>query len=190
MGTGIAEVCARAELEVILIEVDEATADAARVTMRHSLDRAVQRDKLDATAADEAARRLTCLHDITALADREIVIEAVVEARDAKLAIFEQLRDVVENRDAILASNTSSIPIVEIATATGDRADHVLGLHFFNPVPVLSLVEIVPSLLTSNEVTERAHAFAADQLGKDPIVAPTVPDLPSMPCSSLMSSRR
>jgi 3-hydroxybutyryl-CoA dehydrogenase len=107
-----------------------------------------------------------------AVATSQMVVEAVVEDRDAKLAVFEQLRDLVEDRDAILASNTSSIPIVELAAAAGDRRANVLGLHFFNPVPVLSLVEIIPSLLTSEEVAERSREFAAETLGKDPIVAP------------------
>ncbi|MGH3607053.1 MAG: 3-hydroxybutyryl-CoA dehydrogenase [Pseudonocardiaceae bacterium] len=172
MGTGIAEVCARAGLEVVLVERNAAAAKAATATIQRSLDRAVNRGKLDRAAATTAGGQLRCLDDITALADRQIVIEAVVEDRETKLAVFERIGGVVDDRDAILASNTSSIPIVEIATATGSRADHVLGLHFFNPVPVLSLVEIVPSLLTSDDVAGRAHAFAADQLGKDPIIAP------------------
>jgi 3-hydroxybutyryl-CoA dehydrogenase len=99
-------------------------------------------------------------------------VEAVVEEKAAKLAVFGELASVVEDPTAILASNTSSIPIVELAAATGGRASNVLGLHFFNPVPVLSLVELIPSLLTDPRTLDRARAFAADDLGKDPIVAP------------------
>lgn len=116
--------------------------------------------------------RLECVDDLDQLADRTIVIEAVVEAREAKLEVFRRLQGVVEDGEAILASNTSSIPIVELAAAAGDRGDHVLGLHFFNPVPVLPLVEIIPSLLTAKPVVERARDFATNRLGKDPIVAP------------------
>jgi 3-hydroxybutyryl-CoA dehydrogenase len=172
MGTGIAEVCAKAGLDVVLVEVDAAAAQRAGNRLSGSLQHAVSRGKLAADAADEARDSVLFTTDHSALGDREIVIEAVVERKDAKLDVFRRLADVVDDRDAILASNTSSIPIVELATATDGRAEQVVGLHFFNPVPVLSLVEIVPSLLTAATVSERARAFAADQLGKDPIVAP------------------
>jgi 3-hydroxybutyryl-CoA dehydrogenase len=172
MGSGIAEVCARAGLEVVLVEVDRAAAEAASLRVRRSVERAVQRGKLEAEAAAEMLDLFTCVWDINALADRQIVIEAVVENRAAKLEVFGELARLVDDADAILASNTSSIPIVELAVASGDRAGHVLGLHFFNPVPVLSLVEIISSLLTSEETAVRARAFASGQLGKDAIVAP------------------
>jgi 3-hydroxybutyryl-CoA dehydrogenase len=172
MGTGIAEVCARAGLPVRLVEVDAAAAQRAAGRVEASLERAVSRSKIEAAEAEAALARLECGADLDALHDREVVIEAVLESREAKLGVFERLRDVVVEEDAILASNTSSIPIVELAAASGERGDHVLGLHFFNPVPVLSLVEVIPSLLTAPEVAERARAFAAERLGKDPIVAP------------------
>ena len=170
MGTGIAEVCARAD--VTLVELDEAAAGAAAFRVGESMDRAVRRGKLEAEAVAEATERLRCVDDFDALADREIVVEVVVEDRDAKLAVFERLARTVVDERAILASNTSSIPIVELAAATGQRAERVIGLHFFNPVSVLSLVEVIPSLLTDDAVAGRARAFAAEQLGKDPIVAP------------------
>lgn len=107
-----------------------------------------------------------------ALADREILVEAVVEDKSTKLDLFRRLAEIVVSEDPVLSSNTSSIPIVELATATNGRAPHVLGLHFFNPVPVLKLVEIIPSLLTAPETVEQVHAFATEQLGKDPITAP------------------
>jgi len=172
MGSGIAEVCARAGLEVVLVEVDAEAAHAAQARIAQSLDRAVRRGKLEASSAADTLERLDCGADFDVLADREIVIEAVAEDRDLKLAVFDRLRHVVTQDDAILASNTSSIPIVELAVAAGDRAAQVLGLHFFNPVPVLSLVELVPSLLTGDGVADRARRFASDQLGKDPITAP------------------
>lgn len=172
MGTGIAEVCARAGLGVVLVEVGPEAAEAARQRVEGSLQRGVQRGKIDPDAARAAEEALTCTDRFEQLADRQIVIEAIVEDRAAKLEVFERLAMTVEDPAAILASNTSSIPIVELAAAAGTRGERVLGLHFFNPVPVLTLVEIIPSLLTSDDVVEHARAFAADQLGKSPIVAP------------------
>ncbi len=172
MGCGIAEVCARAGLDVILVEVDSAAADLAEQRIRASLERGVSRGKLEPDAAREALELCRFEPDAGALGDRELVIEAVVENREAKLGVFELLSKTVESGSAILASNTSSIPIVELAAAAGERAPNVLGLHFFNPVPVLALVEVIPSLLTEPDVIERAQAFAEGQLEKDPIVAP------------------
>lgn len=172
MGSGIAEVCARAGLAVTLVEANTPAAKRAEDRVAQSLERAVARGKLESGDAEEALSRLTYTDDLGALADRELVLEAVVEDKAAKLAVFASLDDAVVSNDAIFASNTSSIPIVELATAREARAGHVLGLHFFNPVPVLSLVEIIPSLLTDPGVTQRARAFVTNQLGKDPITAP------------------
>jgi 3-hydroxybutyryl-CoA dehydrogenase len=171
MGAGIAEVCVRAGTAVQLVELDAAAAARAHARVERSLERGVQRGKLEVGAAADALARLACGADDAALADRELVIEAVVEDKAAKLGVFRRLCELVEAPDAVLASNTSSIPIVELAAATGDRAEHVLGLHFFNPVPVLPLVEVIPSLLTASAVVERVRAFASGRLGKDPIVA-------------------
>jgi 3-hydroxybutyryl-CoA dehydrogenase len=171
-GSGIAEVCAKAGLDVVLVEADEVAAARAAVRLSDSLQRAVSRGKLDADAAGRARDRVRFTSDSATLADRQLVIEAVVERREIKLEVFGRLADLVEDPNAILASNTSSIPIVELAVAMGERKDHVLGLHFFNPVPVLPLVEIIPSLLTADEVRERARRFVTGQLGKEPIVAP------------------
>jgi 3-hydroxybutyryl-CoA dehydrogenase len=171
MGSGIAEVCARADRSVTIVEATPAAAEKTLNRIRGSLERAVERGKLEAEAADRANGLLRATTDINDLADSEIVIEAVVEQKAAKIDVFQRLSALVEDERAILASNTSSIPIVELAASTGSRADHVLGLHFFNPVPVLPLVEVVPSLLTSDAVAARATAFAVE-LGKDPIVAP------------------
>lgn len=172
MGTGIAEVCARAGLDVVLVEVDDTAAGRARERVETSIQRAVRRRKLDAEDGIAALDRVRASSDIGALADRDLVVEAVIEDKAAKLDVFRQLPRIVDDADAVLASNTSSIPIVELASAAGDRGEQVLGLHFFNPVPVLKLVEVIPSLLTAPAVTERTQRFAADQLGKDPIVAP------------------
>jgi 3-hydroxybutyryl-CoA dehydrogenase len=110
--------------------------------------------------------------DFARLRDRQFVIEAAVESKPVKQEIFWRLAVTLEDPEAILASNTSSIPIVELATATDGRAERVLGLHFFNPVPVMSLVEVIPSLLTDAAVTKRTHAFARSVLGKESIEAP------------------
>jgi len=172
MGSGIAEVCARADVEVLLVESGDAAASRAAARLGDSLERAVSRGKLDPDTAGRARDRVRFTSDFAMLADRQLVVEAVVERRDAKLEVFGQLADVLEDPNAILASNTSSIPIVDLAVAAGARSDHVLGLHFFNPVPVLSLVEIIPSLLTAERVSARARSFVTAQLGKEPIVAP------------------
>ena len=172
MGCGIAEVAARAGLDVILVDIDAAARERAGTRIAASLDKAVARGKVDAGSASEALARLTIAGSLDELADRQLVVEAVVEEKAAKLAVFAELGSIVADPTAILASNTSSIPIVELAAATGERAPNVLGLHFFNPVPVLSLVELIPSLLTDPLTLERARAFAVTNLGKEPIVAP------------------
>jgi 3-hydroxybutyryl-CoA dehydrogenase len=172
MGAGIAEVCAKADLDVVLVEADAAAVGAAEERLSNSLDRAVRRGKLTDEAADGVRDRILFTAEMDALDDRELVIEAVVERKEVKVEVFRRLGEVVQSSEALLASNTSSIPIVELAVATGERGDHVLGLHFFNPVPVLALVEIIPSLLTGDEVTRRATRFVTEQLGKEPIRAP------------------
>jgi 3-hydroxybutyryl-CoA dehydrogenase len=172
MGSGIAEVSALAGIDVVVVEADERAAQRAAERVRRSTERAVQRGKLGEDDAGAALERIHWSTEMQDLADREMVVEAVVENKDAKLDVFRRLAEIVEDGEAILASNTSSIPIVELAASTGDRADHVLGLHFFNPVPVMALVEVIPSLLTGDAVAERARRFAAQQLGKDPITAP------------------
>ncbi len=165
MGAGIAEVCARAGLDVIVTEASEELAQASRQRLERSLDRAVKAGKLEHDERDEALGRLRVTPDLGALADRQLVIEAVVESEDAKVQVFSELDKVVEDPAAVLASNTSSIPIMKLAMAT-NRRERVLGLHFFNPVPVLKLVELVPSLLTSDDTIRRAERFAGEVLGK------------------------
>ncbi|HEX5540680.1 MAG TPA: 3-hydroxybutyryl-CoA dehydrogenase [Micromonospora sp.] len=168
MGAGIAEVSARAGLDVVVVESSQAAADAGRERLAGSLRRAEAKGRVaDAAAVLERVRVVT---DLEALADREIVIEAIVEDEAAKVELFGKLDRIVTSPDAVLASNTSSIPIMKLAVATS-RPSHVLGLHFFNPVPVLSLVELVPSLLTDEKVVEQVREFATETLGKHPITS-------------------
>ena len=166
MGAGIAEVCARAGLDVVVAESSEAAAVAGRTRLEKSLVRAQERGRVD--SATEVLDRIRVVPALELLADRELVIEAILEDESAKVALFKALDQVVTSPHAVLASNTSSIPIMKLAVATS-RPSHVLGVHFFNPVPVLSLVELVPSLLTAPETTERARTFVEKTLGKHAI---------------------
>ncbi|MFI8277743.1 3-hydroxybutyryl-CoA dehydrogenase [Streptomyces sp. NPDC085929] len=168
MGAGIAEVCARAGLDTLVAESDATAARAARERIAVSLERAVQRGKLDRISAEDAQARLAFTGDLDDLADRQLVIEAVTENAEVKTGIFTALDKIVEDPGAILASNTSAIPIMRLGMATG-RADRLLGLHFFNPVPVLPLVEIVTSLHTTTDTVETVESFVRDALGKTAI---------------------
>ncbi|MDC0766394.1 3-hydroxybutyryl-CoA dehydrogenase [Streptomyces sp. HD] len=165
MGAGIAEVCARAGLDTVVCEADAVAAQAARERVAASLERAVRRGKLTEAAARDALGRLLftgCLED---LADRQLVIEAVVENADAKVEVFAALDKIVADPAAVFATNTSSLPVMRLAMATG-RADRVVGLHFFNPVPVMPLVEVVTSLHTAPETAAAVEEFATGVLGK------------------------
>ncbi|MFJ8160159.1 3-hydroxybutyryl-CoA dehydrogenase [Streptomyces sp. NPDC096136] len=168
MGAGIAEVCARAGLDTVVCEADADAARASRERVAVSLERAVQRGKLDRISAEDALTRLVFTGSLDDLADRQLVIEAVTEDADVKTETFAALDKIVEDRGAILATNTSSLPVMRLGMATG-RADRVVGLHFFNPVPVLPLVEVVSSLHTSRETVETVEAFARELLGKTTI---------------------
>jgi 3-hydroxybutyryl-CoA dehydrogenase len=165
MGSGIAEVCARAGLDVVVHEIDQAAAEAGRGRLVKSLDRGLNAGKLSEQARDEALARLSFTTDLADFADRELVVEAVLEDVATKVAIFRELDQRVSADGAILASNTSSIPIMKLGTVTR-RPEQVIGIHFFNPVPVLPLVELVASLMTSAETVARSRAFATDRLDK------------------------
>ncbi|MBX6390815.1 MAG: 3-hydroxybutyryl-CoA dehydrogenase [Frankia sp.] len=170
MGSGIAEVAARAGLDVLVREIDRGAVEAGRARVAASLERAVSRGKLSAEERDATLGRLTFTTDLGDFADRQLVIEAIAENEQAKAEIFTTLDKVVEDRSAIFASNTSSIPIMKLGMATS-RPEQVIGIHFFNPVPVLALVELVPSLLTAEATRERARAFVTGQLGKQVITS-------------------
>ncbi len=166
MGAGIAEVCARAGLDVVVNEVDEVRAEAGRDRIRASLDRAVRSGKLTGGERAAVLQRVRVSPCFDELADRDVVFEAIAEDETLKTEVFARLDKVVENREAILASNTSSVPIMKLGVAT-TRPEYVLGVHFFNPVPVLPLVEIVPSLLTADAVRTAAEQLVTEVLGKE-----------------------
>ena len=166
MGAGIAEVCARAELDVVVVESSAEFARAGRSRLETSLKRAEAKGKID--SAEQTLARVRVVDDLEALADREFVVEAIAENEAAKVDLFARLDSIVSDREAILASNTSSIPIMKLGVAT-KRPSHVLGVHFFNPVPVLALVELVPSLLTDSAITARARDFVQGTLNKKAI---------------------
>lgn len=166
MGAGIAEVCARSDVPVTVVERDAEAARAGLLRITRSLDRAVAHGRLSAERREAAAARITVVDQIEALHDHDLVIEAVPEDENLKLGVFTRLDSVITGDHTILATNTSAIPVIRLATAT-TRPDRVVGVHFFNPVPVLRLVELVPSLLTSPTTTARAEAFVTGILGKE-----------------------
>ncbi|MGX9789483.1 3-hydroxybutyryl-CoA dehydrogenase [Mycobacterium sp. MMS18-G62] len=165
MGSGIAEVSAKAGADVVVFEPTEELVNAGRNRITGSLERAASKGKLSESDRDAALARLTFTTNLADLSDRQLVIEAVVEDETVKGKIFAQLDEIISDPDAVLASNTSSIPIMKIAAATKNPS-RVLGLHFFNPVPVLPLVELVNTLVTSDAAIARTEKFASDVLGK------------------------
>jgi 3-hydroxybutyryl-CoA dehydrogenase len=166
MGSGIAEVMIRAGMDVIVHEVNRPTALKGQQLIEDSLNRGVLSGKLQRSAADTALNLLHVDTDFDALADRQFVVEAVTEREDQKLGVFARLDRTVVDGTAILATNTSSIPIMKLAMAT-ERPQQVIGVHFFNPVPVQKLVELVPSLLSSELTITRTEDFVANVLMKD-----------------------
>ena len=168
MGSGIAEVAAKAGFDVVVSEVGEAALEAGRSRILKSMGRAVAKGKLSGEARDEAWGRLSFTTSLSDMADRDIVIEAIVEDLAVKTELMGAL-DALTGPETIFASNTSSLTITEIAAVTS-RPERVVGLHFFNPVPVMKLVEVVRTIATDEEVFDTAYRFARD-LGKEPIRA-------------------
>ncbi|MCH8810237.1 MAG: 3-hydroxybutyryl-CoA dehydrogenase [Gemmatimonadetes bacterium] len=168
MGSGIAEVAAKAGFDVVVREVSDELIEGGRDRIRKSLDRAVERGKLTEADRDAAWSRLRFSTDLSDLADRHLVIEAIIEEIAAKNELFSALNDLC-GPETIFASNTSSLTITDMAAASG-RVDRVVGLHFFNPVPVMQLVEVVRTIATSDEAFDAVYAFA-EALGKKPITA-------------------
>jgi 3-hydroxybutyryl-CoA dehydrogenase len=165
MGAGIAEVSLRAGVDVLIYEPTEALVTAGRDRIAKSLERGVSKGKMTEAERDEALARLNVTTSLADLSDRQLVIEAIVEDEAVKAKVFAELDEVITDPDAVLASNTSSIPIMKIAAATKNPG-RVLGLHFFNPVPVLPLVELVGTLVTTDAAIARTEQFASSVLGK------------------------
>jgi 3-hydroxybutyryl-CoA dehydrogenase len=166
MGSGIAEVAAKSGIEVFLRSRKQATADAMVAALAKSLDKQVEKGRLDATERDQVLGRVTGTHDLHALAECDLVIESVVEDLDVKKELFRGL-DLAVKDDAILATNTSTLPVVDLAVVT-ERPERVCGIHFFNPAPAMALVEIVRPLTASDETIRAARAFA-EECGKSPV---------------------
>ena len=172
MGTGIAQTIAQNGIQVLLSDVDLARAKAGREAVDAALTRLVGRGKLEAAEAEAALARITPVADYAAMAGADLVIEAATEKEEIKLGIFRKVGEVLAP-DAILASNTSSIPITRMANAAPDPA-RFIGLHFFNPVPVMGLLEVIPGLATSPDTVARTRAFA-EALGKQVVQAEDEP---------------
>ena len=168
MGSGIVEVCAKAGLDVTFVEADEMRRERGQQSIERSLAKAVERGKLDPAGRDEALGRITGSTDPPDLADADLIIEAVTEDLDIKLDVFRRLDELVRP-DVVLATNTSSMPIAELAAVT-KRPDKVVGMHFFNPPPVMKLLEIVRALTTSEETVGFARAVG-ERLGKTTVLA-------------------
>ncbi|MFN8016973.1 MAG: 3-hydroxybutyryl-CoA dehydrogenase [Acidimicrobiales bacterium] len=166
MGSGIAEVAAKTGHEVVLRSRKQETADAMVAGLQKSLAKQVERGKLSEEDRDATLARVTATDHIGAVADCDLVIESVVEDMDVKKALFAELDGIVKE-SAIIATNTSTLSVVDMAVATA-RPDKVVGVHFFNPAPMMSLVEIVRPLTASDETVAEVVAFAA-ACGKDPV---------------------
>ncbi|MDG2111682.1 MAG: 3-hydroxybutyryl-CoA dehydrogenase [Actinomycetota bacterium] len=165
MGSGIAEIAARSGADVKVVEANEDALRAGMAKIEKSLDRALRSGKLSEEDHEATMANLSFSTKLPSLADRQFVVEAVVEAEEAKMEVFRRLNDVVDDPEAVLASNTSSIPIMKLAMAT-NRPQQVIGVHFFNPVPVMGLVEVISSLLTGDKTAAVCADFATEQLGK------------------------
>jgi 3-hydroxybutyryl-CoA dehydrogenase len=172
MGAGIAQVCIGAGIATIGRDVTEQLGERARATVDRYLSRAVEKGRLSEAEKDAALGRLSLTTELAELADCDLVIEAVVEELDVKREVFGEL-DRILGPDAILATNTSALSVTEIATAT-DRPDRVVGMHFFNPAPVLPLIEVVRTELTDPGIFDAAVAFA-ERIGKEPIACHDTP---------------
>jgi 3-hydroxybutyryl-CoA dehydrogenase len=165
MGSGIAEVCARSGVDVTVVEADSGRADRARAAIEKSLDRGVRRGKLQDDERTAALDRLAVTDRLEDVEGADAAIEAIIEDELAKRELFRRLDELLPDA-RWLASNTSSVPIMKLAADTS-KPERVLGLHFFNPVPVLKLVEVVRSIMTAPETVKDVHRFAEEVLGKE-----------------------
>ncbi|MBV9149263.1 MAG: 3-hydroxybutyryl-CoA dehydrogenase [Candidatus Eremiobacteraeota bacterium] len=172
MGNGIAQTCAVGGFDVALMEIADAPLQKGMASIAKSLDKFVEKEKLSRSDRDAAFGRIAATTSLTDLKDCDLIIEAIIENVDAKVKLFKQLDDLL-GAEAILCSNTSSLCIIEIAAAT-KRPDRVAGLHFFNPVPIMKLVEVVKTIATSQATIDALYEFAR-RLGKEPILAKDTP---------------
>jgi 3-hydroxybutyryl-CoA dehydrogenase len=166
MGAGIAQLCAQAGVDTVGREVSDELGRRARERIDHYLGRGVEKGRLSADDREAALARLTTTTKVADVAECDLVIEAIVEDLDAKRRLFRELDGIVAH-DAVLATNTSALSVTEVAAATS-RPERVVGMHFFNPAPVLPLVEVVRTELSADEAVETAYEFAR-RIGKDPI---------------------
>ena len=172
MGNGIAQTCAAAGFEVVLMEVADAPLQKGMASITKSLDKFVEKQKLSQTDRDATLGRIKATTDLKELKDCDLVIEAIIENMDAKLKLFKALDDML-GPEGIICSNTSSLCVIEMAAGT-KRADRIAGLHFFNPVPLMKLVEVVKTIATSQETVDKLYGFAK-KLGKEPVLAQDTP---------------
>jgi 3-hydroxybutyryl-CoA dehydrogenase len=172
MGNGIAQVCAAAGLQVVMTDISDAAVQRGLATVGSSLDRLVKKEKMSAADREAALGRILGTSDKAKLANCDLVIEAATENEELKLKILKDLSSALNPR-ALMATNTSSISITKLATAT-DRPDRFIGMHFFNPVPVMALLELIRGLQTSDDTVAKAEAFAK-RVGKVAITAKNSP---------------
>ena len=172
MGNGIAQACAVSGLDVVMVDISEAAVQKGVATVASSLDRLIKKEKITAADKDAALARIQGATSYDALQSAQLVIEAATENLELKIKILRQL-DGMLPADTLIASNTSSISITQLAAVTG-RADRVIGMHFFNPVPMMALVEIIRGLQTSDATHERVREMAL-KLGKSPITVKNAP---------------
>ncbi len=172
MGSGIAQTAAAAGFEVVLMEVDAAALQRGMASVAAALDKAVAKQRMTQTDRGAVLGRIVATTEVKDLKNCDIVIEAIVENVAIKTALFKQLDDLLA-ADAVICTNTSSLCVIELAAAT-KRPDKVAGLHFFNPVPIMKLVEVVRTIATTPETIDRLYAFA-QKLGKEPIHAKDTP---------------
>ena len=168
MGSGIVEVLAKAGMDVVYVEVDDEHVERTRQSVERSMGKAVERGKMEASDRDDALTRITGTTSIEDVADADLVIEAVTEDLDVKLEVFARLAELTRP-DIVIGTNTSSLPIANLAAVT-KNPDNVLGLHFFNPPPVMKLLEVIRALPTSDETIDFARGFA-ERIGKTPVLA-------------------
>ncbi len=172
MGNGIAQICAAAGLSVVMVDISDAAVAKGLATVGSSLDRLIKKDKMTVADREAALARITATTDRAKLATCDLVIEAATENEDVKVKILKDLCPMLKP-DALLATNTSSISITKLAAAT-DRPDRFIGMHFFNPVPMMALLELIRGLQTSDDTHAKAEAFAK-RIGKVSITAKNSP---------------